>query len=317
MSFLKLAVPLAVLLLVPMAHAQVNPPAGTPASDVTLALGELHGLVKDDNQNVIPYKGNATVDFTIKMGCLAFAAAEANKNGPLDHIDLAVTNAPAWLVADAMDVPVDNQKCATEGAGGTGFVTLTGTYPFSVAAGAPAVTTQMVNLTASLEAGAASQPMPLLFAVQFHPDYDVVPSLQFPYTVNGNAANFTVTVTNRGNARSMVMFEELHASTGTFSGLGSMAYDTPAPRTFQVTFKAPTSCWSSAKVDFKTFSHFLLLDQRAGSYKDARTYTWDFTNGIACTPGKGNTVSKSSPLGGLVVLPAVLGAALLARRRLL
>ena len=40
-----------------------------------------------------------------------------------------------------------------------------------------------------------------------HADYAVVPSVTFPYTVTGKSANFTVTVTNRGNARSMVMME--------------------------------------------------------------------------------------------------------------
>ncbi|MEA3203141.1 MAG: hypothetical protein QOI63_814 [Thermoplasmata archaeon] len=315
MSFLKLAVPLVVLALVPLAHAQVAPPAGAPGSDLTLTLGDLHGLVKDDNQMVVPYAGNATVDFTLKVGCLAFFAAEANHNGPLDHVDLAITGAPAWVVADSLDVEMSEAKCATEGPAGNGVVTLTGTYPFKVAPSAPGVTTQAVNLTASLESGIESAPMQLLFAVQFHPDYDVVPSIKFPYTVDGTSADFTVTVTNRGNARSMVMFEELHASTGTFSGLGSIPYDSPAPHTFQVTFKAPDACWKDAKVDFKTFSHYLLLDQRAGSYKAERTYAWDFSNGIACTPGKGNSSSKASPVGGLVLLPTLLAAAFLARRR--
>ena len=67
-------------------------------------------------------------------------------------------------------------------------------------------------------------------------------------------------------------------------------------------------------MDFQNFSHYLLLDQRAGSSKQPGTYTFQFVNGVSCTPGKANT-SKASPAGRLAVLPVVLAAALLARRR--
>jgi hypothetical protein len=308
MSFRKLAAPLLVALaLVPLAHAQV-------ADDITLTVGAIHGTVTEDKQDVIPYKGNVTVDVTIKVGCVAILNAMAmGQNPQLDHVDVAIADPPAWIQADSHDVEMDPSGCAGAAAAG-GYLTLTGSYPFSVAAEAPGITTQSVNLTASLEGGAESDPMPLLFSVQYHPDYTVVPSIQFPATVSGNSLNFTVTVTNKGNARGMVMMEELHASTGALSGLTSVAYQPPETKTFQAQFKAPDTCWSSAKVDFKTFAHYLLLDQRAGSYKDARSYDWEFTNGIACTPGKGNTSSKSSPVGGLVTIPALLGVALLVRR---
>ncbi|MCA1811343.1 MAG: hypothetical protein LC623_04945 [Halobacteriales archaeon] len=308
MSFRRLAVPLALLAFVPLAHAQV-------LDDVTLTVGAIDGLAKDDGQDVVAYKGNATVEVTVKVGCAAILDAMANGRDLLDHVDVAPVDPPAWLVAESHDVPMDPSACITDAGTGSGYLTLTDEFPFSVAASAPGVVTQSLNLTASLENGAESAPVQVLFAVQFHSDYDVVPSVAFPYTVTGKTANFTVSVTNRANARSMVMVEEQHVSTGTFSGLGSTVYQPPETKTFQVTFKAPDRCWADAQVEFKTFSHYLLLDQRAGTYKGERQFTWDFTNGVACTPGKDDT-SKKSPVGGLAVLPVLLGAALLARRRL-
>jgi hypothetical protein len=314
MSLPKLAL-VAVLaaLLVPMANAQTNPPPGqgtAPGLTVTITLGALAGTVQDDKMAVIPYAGNATVPFTVSIGCNLVLYETVTNNADADHFHVLVDNPPAWLKAEEFRVDISPTDCG----GGNTDATLvkTGNYPFAVAPGAPAIVTQTLNVTAEF-AGNDATPAPLSFSVQFHPDYDVVPSVKFPYTVTNGMANFTVTVTNRANARSMVMFEELHASTGSVSGLGSVVYTPPETKTFNVVFKAPDSCWTNATVDFKTFSHYLLLDQRAGSYKLQHDTAWGFTNGVACKAGSSGT--KASPLGGWVLIASVLGAAMLARRR--
>ncbi|HUR63770.1 MAG TPA: hypothetical protein VM241_04735 [Candidatus Thermoplasmatota archaeon] len=312
MSLLKLALPLLVLALAPLAHAQAPPNPVPAGNDFTVGADAPVGLVKEDNQQVIPYKGNVTVPVSVTLGCSLIAYQTVVNTGDADHLHVSIADPPAWAIADELRIDVSPTDCAS----GQATHTYAGSFPLAVAADAPGVTTQVLNFTADYAGTAPAATAPLPVAIQFHSDYSVVPSVQFPYAVSGKSANFTVTITNRGNARSMVMVEELHASTGTFSGLGSVVYLPPESKTFQVTFKAPDKCWTSAKVDFKAFSHYLLLDQRAGSYKGEAPTTWEFTNGVACTPGK-DTTSKASPLGGLAVLPVVLGAALLARRRLL
>lgn len=329
MSFLKLAVPIVLLALVPLANAQFpvnpNPPPSQAGAIKITNVGPINGLIRDDNMDVIPFKGNVTVPVSVSIDCQLIAYEIANKgNSDIDHFHIQPADGklPSWLVADeyltffnqtAPGVPAfPTSQCGS----GTGTYTTTVNYPFAVTAAAPGVTPQVLNLTANLGDNAFATPVSVNFNVQFHANYTVTPSVQVPLTVTGKSANFTVAIANSANARSMVMVEQVHASTGTFSGLGSVPYVPPQTMTFPVTFKAPDSCWTTATVDFHTASHFLLLNQQAGSYRDERTYTYQFHNGIACTPGKANT-SKSSPVGGLVVLPAVLGAALLARRRLL
>lgn len=315
MSLRHLAAPLLALLLLPLAQAQAPdaPPGEVPASSMSIAAGAVAGLAKDDNgQMVAPFRANLTVPVTVTLGCSLLLYASVANSGDAGHIHVMVENPPAWLLADELEIePVGPADCAGEASGMHAY---TGTFPFALAANAPAVVPVTLNLTAGFAGVETAETAPVTFAVRFHSDYAVTPSIQFPHTVTGRTANFTVTITNTGNARSMVMVEQVRASTGTFSGLGSLVYQPPETKTFQVTFKAPDACWTTAKVEFHTASHYLLLNQQAGSYKDERDYTWDLSNGVPCTPGKSET-SKASPAAALALLPALLGAALLARRR--
>lgn len=306
----KLAfLPLLALFLLPLAQVQAQATPG-PLGKPTLTLGELKGTIKEDNLNVVPYKGNATVTAHIVVPCALFAY-EAARNGGAPGLHLEVAGkAPTWLTAEDVDVKTsssDGSKCAS----GSGNLAYDQDFAFSVSAAAPAILQQTFNLTANM----ASDDVPadaqqVIFAVQFHGNYTLTPSVQFPMVVHGNQANFTVTLSNTGNSRSMIMVEETHASTGSFSGLSSQVYLPPQTVTVPVSFKAPSTCWTNATVTFSTATHYLTVSQLAGSYKDVRHYTWEFTNGDSC---KGS--SKASPLGGWVLIASVLGSALLARRR--
>ncbi|HEX2067047.1 MAG TPA: hypothetical protein VHI93_09570, partial [Candidatus Thermoplasmatota archaeon] len=242
MSFLKLAVPLAALLLVPVATAQVDAPpqVGSPA----IFVGTPIGLIKDDNQMVIPYKGNVTIPVAVTLPCSLVVYAQAAAPLDSDHIHVEVADKPSWVVAEELELgPVGAADCA----GAEASHTYSGSLPLGVAASAPGVVPQTLNFTAEY-AGVPSDTKSLSVSIQFRADYDVVPSIRFPYTMQGGQADFTVSVTSRGNARNMVMVEEVDASTGTFSGLGSVVYESAAPQTFQVSYKAPEGCWTTATV---------------------------------------------------------------------
>lgn len=321
MSFLKLAVSLAVLALVPLAAAQAPPPSTYGKIAIT-NVGPVSGLIKDDGKDVIPFKGNVTVPVSVSIDCSLIAYEVANKKASdINHFHVQPADKlPSWLVADELltyfpnVVPgQDTTGFPVSGCqGGSGTYMATVQYPFAVTAAAPAVATHTLNLTANLGDDAYSDPVAVTFAVQFHANYTITPSVQFPLTVTGKTANFTVAISNNANARSMVMLEGLHASAGSISGLTSTVYVPPETKTFQVTFKAPDGCWSTATVEFKAFSHYLLLTQEAGSFKGEKDVSWEFQNGVAC---KGGTSSKASPLNGWVLIASVLGAALVARRR--
>ncbi|HUR61350.1 MAG TPA: hypothetical protein VM286_03170 [Candidatus Thermoplasmatota archaeon] len=301
----KLAfLPLLLLALLPLGQANAQ-----ALDDLTLTLGAVKGVISEDSLGVVPYKGNLTVAVEVRAGCAAIARAVA-ADPEIDHIDVAVVNPPAWMNAEAQDIEMDPKGCIGSI---DGYQTVAGEYKIGLGPGAPGILPQSVNLTASLEGvdDSESAPKQLQFKVQFHGNYTLTPSVQFPLKVTGNQANFTVTLTNTGNSRNMIMVEDMHASTGAFSGLGSEVYDPPKTVTLPVVFKAPAKCWTNATVQFTTATHYLTLSQLAGSYHEVRHYSWDFTNAEA-----GNCKdTKSSPLGGWVLVSSILGAAFVARRR--
>ena len=302
------------LLALPAATAQDLP----VASAVTLTLGTVAGTVDDDGRAAVLYAGNATVPFTVKVECgLIASTTAANQGQDTDHLHVTYVNAPDWLVVREAEVHLEPaevaQDCLTAQA-----VTRTGELPIQVTAAAPGVVPQTVTVAAQYGGNDEEHRFaatPLTFAVQFHPDYEVVPAVQFPLTVTGGKAEFAVTITQRSNARSMVMVEEVRASVGVFGGLGSVVYSPPESKEFKATFKAPTACWTEAQASFKTYAHFLLEDSTAGMYKLPQEHTYTFKNGDACEPGKDPSGTQSSPVGLWTLVPALLGAALLARRR--
>lgn len=292
-------VPLLLLCALPLTQAQV------PASDYQLKLGPLQGTIIEDKETVIPYMGNATVDVTLTVGC-----ALVLQNAPALNVPIAFDAPPAWLVAKPLSLSFGPADCANPAA----TAIKTGTLAFSVGKDAPGIETQTPNVTAISKAG--TQKIALPFEVQYHADYTVVPDVTFPMkTVNGYA-NFTISVTQHSNARSMVMFEEAHASTGTIKGLSSVVYMPPETKVFKISYVAPGPNWSNATVEFRTASHYLLKDQRAGTYHDVRTPSWQFSNPGGASPSSGSTTSAKSPAVGPLLAFGLLGAALLAQRRL-
>jgi MYXO-CTERM domain-containing protein len=299
--------------LAPAAFAQ-----DVPASTVTLTLGALAGTVDDDGRAAVPYAGNATVPFTVTIGCgLIATTTAANQGQDSDHVHVTIVDPSAWVVPRTVEAhlePADiAQECATAQA-----VTRTGTLPLQVTAAAPGVVPQ--NVTVAVQFGGSDAehtfaPTPLAFSVQFHADYSVVPDAQFPLEVKGGEAQFKVAITQRSNTRSMVMVEEVRASAGSFGGIGSVVYDPPETKEFTATFKAPTACWTEAQASFKTYAHFLLLDSQAGEYKLPQEHTYTFRNGDSCEPGTTGNGTQEAPVGIWTLAPALLGAALLARRR--
>ncbi|MEK6985625.1 MAG: hypothetical protein AABX89_04505 [Candidatus Thermoplasmatota archaeon] len=238
----------------------------------------------------IAYAGSAEVPVKVTVGCRAVLENLGPSNTVV--IDVHAEEPPAWLTVAETELEIDVQACLT---GITGTATATGALTFTVDATAPGVVDQVVALEAHL--GDLVAPVDLTFTVAYFSSYTVVADAVFPLKVTNGVAFFNVTTTQNSNARSMIMFENVEESAGKISGLASIPYNTTASDTvrvpcgasppkedsrskvFCIKYLAPTGPWTEAKVTFTNFGHFLLLDQRAGDYMDAKTVTWTFTNG--------------------------------------
>lgn len=296
---------LAALLLsiLPTASAQ-------PGLDLSLAV--------DDLATPIPYSGSGTLSFNLTVGCLAALRSASETTNPSPAVTVDLANPPAWVSATPAQVPVTpDESCAT---GGDGYMHKTGTITLTVKPEAPGVEDQTLNFTATLP----TQGDPLtgsddaVVKVAYHAMYTLTTDAKFPLTVTSPKTTFNLTVTQSSNARSMVMVEEVHASTGNIAGMASTVYDCGAgksdSKTFKVTFTAPDGAWNTSKVQFKAYSHFLLLNSKAGPYDPGTAVDWQFVNGgVPATATTGGDTGKKSPMPvapltalGLVALAAML-----------
>ena len=257
----------------------------------------------------IPYEGSAQLTVSVSVGCLTILQSSGSTT-----VTVAASDAPPWLTVTPASIQLEPQSCIT---GGNGFATADGMVGLAVTKDAPGVVDHTVNLVGTLGT-TASDPAPAIFTVAYNVDYSLVPDVKFPLTVNGTQASFNVTVTQASNARSMVMIEKMKTTTGSFSGLGSTAYESeagkPASKTFKVTFKAPEGEWGNATTTFTAFGHYLLLDGRAGDFDAGTPVTYSFVAGQA--EGEHDEEGKDSPapVGAFLALGLVALAAF-ARRR--
>ncbi len=289
------------LLLLATALVAPNVSAQGPFAGITLTA--------TPPTETIAYMGSIEVPFSVKVGCSTLVQHGLGSQSPTPKLTVHADEAPRGLtVKEATLTFSDPSPCAT----GSGFITKNDKVTFMVDASAAGVVTQNVTLLAHFgdaESDAGEFVVP--FTVAYHSNYTVLPDVTFPLKVMNGTATFHVTITQNSNARSMVMIEDVKETGGKISGLGSVPYNSPETKKFTVTYKAPLGPWTEQKVTFTSYGHFLLLDQRAGSFTDAKPTTWTFTNGGGEAPQ--GTTSKASPLP----LPflALAGAALIAARR--
>jgi MYXO-CTERM domain-containing protein len=272
-----------------------------------------------DLSSPIPYEGSAQLPVSVSVGCLSVL-----QNGGEGDVEVTVTDAPGWLTAAPATIPVDESTCVTGG----GFASGEGTLGLTVAKDAPGVVDHTINIVASLGA-TASEPVPVVFTVAYHVNYTIVADARFPLMVNGTEASFNITVTQASNARSMVMIEKASSSIGVFSGVPAVVYDNeagkPVSKTYKATFKAPDGEWANATATFTGFSHYLLLDGRAGEFGtpcagatlpvcDAAgtTVTYSFVPGEH--EHEDEDKESPAPVGAFVALGLVALAALVRRR---
>lgn len=306
-AFLGAALAAALLLSVlPTAQAQ-----DVPGLDISLAV--------DDLLTPIPYSGSGSFNFTVTVGCLAALRSASESMNPSPVVTVGLSNPPVWASATPIEVPATpDQGCID----GSGYMTKTGTIAVTAAPDAPGVTEQTLNFTATMPA--QGEPMSAtdsaIGSVAYHASYKLETDAKFPLTVNAAKTNFTLTVTQSSNARSMVMVEEVKTTTGAIAGMASTVYESGAgksdSKTFKVTFTAPQGAWNKSTVSFKAYSHFLLLDSRAGPYDPGTAVTWEFVNGGVPSTKGGDDGDKKSPMpvAPLTALGLVALAAMLRRR---
>ena len=267
----------------------------------------------------IPYMGNATCAVSVAAGCQAILAAAAGAGAQKAIVTLHVGDPPAWLAAPDTQVTFDPANCLSQGnPQGSGSQQLAGSVGLTVSADAPGVVQHNFNVTASMHAkpgdtAPQTATQSGTFNVTYHAAHTVVPSITFPTTMTGHYLNFTVTVTETANARSMVMFDGVKAvGGGIFSGLKSEVYNPPETHVYNLTYVAPDSTWNQTTLQVHHFSHFLLAGSNlAGGENLAKEESWVVKNG---NPG-GAPGTKAAPLAGAPLMVTLVACALLAGRR--
>jgi hypothetical protein len=291
-------------------------------SSLPTAQGQAPGLdlslAVDDLLTPIPYSGAGTFSFNVTVGCLASLRSMSETQAIAGTLTVDLLDPPAWAVSTPATVDVTpTPDCAA----GNGYMTKSGTITVMAKPDAPGVTEQALNFTATLP----TQGEPVhaedaaLATVAYHASYKLETDAKFPLTVTAAKTNFTLTVTQSSNARSMVMVEEVKATTGSIAGMASTVYESGAgksdSKTFKVTYTAPEGSWNKSTVSFKAYSHFLLLDSRAGPFDPGTPVTWEFVNGgVPATKSGDSGKDSPMPVAPLTALGLVAVAAMLRRR---
>ncbi len=301
-ALLLAAVAVAAVLSVPCAAAQASP------TGVTLTIGQ--------QAAPIPYMGTGTLPVAVDVGCADILSAMAANQGSAP-LTITAADAPAWLsitgntidMADANNI----QPCLSNQARIVKPLDLT----LAVTKDAPGVVDNVVNFTATL-GDSSDGPKGGVVVVAYHVNYTLKPDAAFPFAVTTPTATFNLTATQASNARSMIMMEEVKESCGLVSGLASTVYESsaaqPASKTFKVTFTAPDGEWTSCKVEFKAYGHYLLLDSRAGPFDAGTPVSWEFTNGgVASTSTEPKGKDSPAPVAPFLALGLVALAALMRR----
>lgn len=266
------------------------------------------------NPQPIPYGGNGTCSISIGVGCKIVVESVAARSDHTATVALIVQDPPAWLTATASPIVLDPKGCPS--AGQAGYLTVSGILNLSVTPEAPGVVQQNFVVEARMPGitqVAFNATQSGNYNVSYRAAHTVTPNIQFPFKMTGRTLNFTVTVTNEANARSMVMFENVRASAGSVAGLASVVYEPPETKTFQVTYTAPNTEWKEAKITFHNYSHFLLNGTSlSGGPNLASDESWTVVNG---NPAGDAETTKAAPFSAASAMVMLALAALVAGRR--
>ncbi len=264
-------------------------------------------LTVDPAAVLIPFGGSNQVNFTITIGCGLILT-----NGGSASVVVQAVNASAFLNVTGTTVAFSpGQGCVSA----TGALTGTGNVSVAHSPDAPGYTDIVFNLTAT--AGSTTTGLvPATVQVGYRPGHTLTPDVQFPLEVTGPSVTFNVTVEFTGNARTMVMFEEITAETGSLSGLEPTLGQPPATEVLQITFTAPEGKWTTSNVTFYNYSHFLLENGLAGTPQLEARPVWTFVNAApAPSESGGDDGGEDSPAPAAVLgMVLLLGLAAIRRR---
>jgi hypothetical protein len=284
--------------------------ACAPASNAQQAALEV-SLAVTEPSAPISYSGTTDVPIEVTVGCAVILQA-----GGEAAVDFTYGDVPAWLNVEEPSLTAGPQPSCLLDMEGT--VVLTGNLGLTPAFEAPGMNETTFTVMASVDTQgepAESAPQDVTVMIEFRPNYTIATDITFPYNVTEDEVRFNVTVTMDANARSMVMFEEVSASEGSFTGLASQTYDAPPEvRVFPVVFTPPDGDWTQSNVTFRVFSHYLPLTGTAGDAMGTQNPVWVFTNGNP--GGSGGDGGKGVPgVGPVFLIGGLLGLAVIVRRR--
>ena len=286
------------------------------------AQGQVEGLdltvAVADLATPIPYSGSGTLAFNATVGCLAILRSMSEGTTQSATLTVDLSDPPAWVTSTPATVEfAPDPACVT---GGSGYITKAGTITLTVTPAAPGVEEQALNFTATMptQGDPMSDSDEAIVTVAYQANYTLSTDARFPLTVTAAKTTFNLTVTQASNARSMVMMEEIKTSAGTIAGLASQAYENragqPSTKVFKVTFTAPPGAWNTSATQFKAYSHYLLLDGRAGAYDPGTAVSWEFVNGGVPAPESTGGKEGPMPVAPLLAFGLVALAAALRRR---
>ena len=286
-----------VLLLTALVAAASAPPASAQFSDLTVTASAPAAP--------FPYEGPSMLTFNVTLGCGLLL-----ENAGSVTVTVTAPDAPAYLaVAPASLEFAPDAACLT----GAGSITQAGSLTLTPSPDAPGLSDIPLGLVASA-GSTTSAPAPVVVQVAYRPGHRITPDVTFPLEVDG-PVTFNLTLEFSGNARSMIMFEEVAVERGSLSGLAPIIMVPPATEVLELTFTPPEGDWTSSNVTFYNYSHFLLESGAAGGPELAARPVWTFVQADGGQePSDGGDKDSPAPAAAWIGL-GLLGLAFVLRRR--
>lgn len=251
---------------------------------------------------------STTLDVKVTVGCIRILQAGADVDVDLDVVG------PEWL-----DAVGETVSFAPEAACADANLRLTksGTVTITPNATAPGLTASTLKVTGTYadatDAEVSEESGEVAFEVEYRPGHTVVSELTFPHTMTGTTLKWNVTVSSDANYRTMIMFNDVTATTGVVDGLSPKFIDNPpGSLTFEVTFTAPDSAWTNSTISFVNFSHWCSTTGTCGLANLTQDYEWQILNG---NPPPEESKGLPSNAAGLILV-GLASLVLMLRRRL-
>lgn len=307
---------LAALALALMAAALVAPAlAQVPVNPASISV------TVENRLKPINATAPTLLNVTVTASCaLVAAAASPPSTSLMAHME--TTDTKDLKIEEAADAVFNPADCPTAFAGAGFTINGVGQIKVTPLGTAPGLVDLQFNVSARIEpagqANSAQTSAPALGRVQvaYRAGHTIKPDITFPAKVTGDHLSFNVTLVYSGNARSMIMFNDVTADNGRIEGLAPRIDNPPVTVKIPVTYYAPSSSWSTANVTMYTYSHYLSTGGVSGDPALPANLKWTFENANpGGAPSASSSEKSSAPVAPMLGLLLVGLAFVVSRRK--